>query len=64
MVVPKLPGDDVASAEGMYVTFGNGRLSVTQFLVLGSARMVSRCVLHLVVNLLGNYSYLAKLIFY
>jgi hypothetical protein len=35
MVVPKLPDDDVASLEGMYVTFGNGRLSVTQFPVLG-----------------------------
>jgi hypothetical protein len=28
MVVPKLPDDDVASLEGVYVTFGNGRLSV------------------------------------
>jgi hypothetical protein len=46
MVVPKLPDDDVGSLEGMYVTFGNGRLSVTQFPVLGCARMVSRCVLH------------------
>jgi hypothetical protein len=35
MVVPKLPDDDIASLEGMYVTFGNGRLSVTQFPVLG-----------------------------
>jgi hypothetical protein len=35
VVVPKLPGDDVASLEGMYVTFGNGGLSVTQFPVLG-----------------------------
>jgi hypothetical protein len=35
VVVPKLPDDDVASLEGMYVTFGNGTLSVTQFPVLG-----------------------------
>jgi hypothetical protein len=35
MVVPKLPDDYVASLEGVYVTFGNGRLSVTQFPVLG-----------------------------
>lgn len=31
----ELPCDDVASLEGLYVTFGNGRLSVTQFPVLG-----------------------------
>jgi hypothetical protein len=35
MVVPKLPGDNVASLEGMYMAFGNGRLSVTQFPFLG-----------------------------
>jgi hypothetical protein len=34
MVMPKLPDDDVASLEGVYVTFGYGRLSVTQFPVL------------------------------
>jgi hypothetical protein len=35
MVMPRLPDDDVASLEGMYVTFRNGHLSVTQFPVLG-----------------------------